>query len=494
MILIRLGVVNTREQENIIYQQTIPFTLEGNDFYMPVKVPPNMMGKEVFVDLQIGQRPQTVEVLEGSIVVYPSETDINTLARYRYTWPGREVEAPWRKAAQERIEQIRKAPLKITVRNANGTPAANTKVHVQMQDHAFAWGTMIPYSNVFGSHPTRQQQWRHTTNAQWIAKYHTQLRRNFNWGVNGLILKWTHLDRFGEDRAEDYFTYLKSIDMKTRGHTLIWPKWRFMHPDVRQLENDPEALRTAVEQRVRSVTKRFGPLIDEWDVLNEPVTRTDLQDILGEEILVDIFKWAHEEDPTARLYINNFGVLTGIYNNQMHDGYERLISMLLNNGAPLGGIGMQGHLAGDVTPPETLLAILDRFAKFNLPIRVTEYSHTTPNQDEKDDYLRDFMTAIFSHEAVDGFLFWGFASMNNGSQQVLYDNNWNETSRGAIYRDLVFNQWWTDVVVTTDSNGKAVVRGFLGDYELQAIDENGLVKSVSVQLSKPGTETTIELP
>lgn len=494
IVLIRLGVVNAQGQRKILYQQTIPFSLEGNDFYMPVKVPPDITGREVFVDLQIGQRPQTLEIVDGSIVVYPSDTDITTLARYQYTWPGRELDAPWRKAAYERIEQIRKAPLKITVRNADGTPAANTKVHVQMQDHAFAWGTMIPYFYVFGSRPTRQQDWYHTTDAQWIAKYHTHLRHNFNWGVNGLLLKWPQLDRFGEDRAEEYFTYLKSIDMKTRGHTLIWPKWRFIHRDIRQLKNDPEALRAAVEHRVRSVTKRFGPLIDEWDVLNEPVTRTDLQDILGEEILVDIFKWTHEEDPTARLYINNFGILTGIYNDNMHDGYEQLISMLIDNKAPLGGIGMQGHLAGDVTPPETLLAILDRFAKFNLPIRITEYSHLTPNQEEKDDYLRDFMTAIFSHQAVDGFIFWGFVSMDDGQKQGLYDSNWEETSKGAIYRDLVFNQWWTDVVVTTDSNGQAIVHGFLGDYELQVMDKHRIVKSISVQLSKPGTETSIDLP
>ncbi len=490
LVRVRLQLLVGEKGKRDLYDQTIPFNKGWMAFDMPVAVPEGVAATGVQAALQIGRVPQVVEFRDLRLRVFPAETNIDDLPRYRYTWPGREEDAAWRAAAHERINRIRRGRLEVRVVDGDDRPLAGATVHARMTRHAFGFGTMAPFFYMQGTTPDRTG-WNIHQDGRWIARYHHELNANFNCIVNGLILKWPQIDRFGMDNCERYFEAARAYGMQTRGHCLIWPKWQFIHRDIRKLENDPKALRAAVEHRVRSVTKRFAPLIDEWDVLNEPVTRTDLQAILGEGILVDIFRWAREEDPTARLYINNFGVLTGTYNDSMADGYERIIGMIHEKNVGLGGIGLQGHLAGDVTPPAKLLETLDRFGKFGLPIRITEYSHHSPNEDEVTDYMRDFLTAVFSHEAVDGFIFWGFTG-RGGQPGMVFTEDWQLTGSGKVYRDLVFRQWWTDEQTKTAAGGVATVTGFYGDYEVTVTTKNGATRSVPARLEKGGSVVLVK--
>jgi hypothetical protein len=76
------------------------------------------------------------------------------------------------------------------------------------------------------------------------------------------------------------------------------------------------------------------------------------------------------------------------------------------------------------------------------------------------------MTITFSHPAVKSFLFWGFWQGAHWLPDgALYDLDWNIRPHGEVYKDLVFNQWWTkDTTCTTDSAGAASFEGFLGTY------------------------------
>ena len=78
------------------------------------------------------------------------------------------------------------------------------------------------------------------------------------------------------------------------------------------------------------------------------------------------------------------------------------------------------------------------------------------------------MTAIFSHESMDGFLFWNFwdgATWQNPGANM-YRLDWSRTPAGDAFVDLVFNEWWTDVLKTTDDSGDLKVRGFKGRYNI----------------------------
>ncbi|MGC9457999.1 MAG: endo-1,4-beta-xylanase, partial [Halothiobacillaceae bacterium] len=113
--------------------------------------------------------------------------------------------------------------------------------------------------------------------------------------------------------------------------------------------------------------------------------------------------------PDARLYINEFGILSDVNEQSDQKAHlEGVIQRLIDADAPIGGIGMEGHFSGQAVPPEALLRILDRFGRFGLPIMITEYDYVTPFEDDLADYTRDVMTVLFSHPAAEGFLMWGF--------------------------------------------------------------------------------------
>ena len=79
-------------------------------------------------------------------------------------------------------------------------------------------------------------------------------------------------------------------------------------------------------------------------------------------------------------------------------------------------------------------------------------------------YLKDFLTAIFGHPSMDGFLFWNFWDgstwQNEGSN--LFNRDWTMTQPGSTFVELVFEEWWTQETLSTDVSGMGELRGFKG--------------------------------
>ena len=90
------------------------------------------------------------------------------------------------------------------------------------------------------------------------------------------------------------------------------------------------------------------------------------------------------------------------------DSFFDSIAYLLINGAPLDGLGLQSHFYDSrLTGPEQIWSILDRFSIFDLDIKITEYTYTSHDEGLREQFTRDFLTAIFAHEATDAFITWG---------------------------------------------------------------------------------------
>jgi len=82
--------------------------------------------------------------------------------------------------------------------------------------------------------------------------------------------------------------------------------------------------------------------------------------------------------------------------------YEETSRFLLRNNAPLTGLGFQGHFSPPLTPPKTILRLLDRYSKLDLPIKITEFDVDTTDESLQADFTRDFLYAAFSHSSVSG--------------------------------------------------------------------------------------------
>jgi GH35 family endo-1,4-beta-xylanase len=177
---------------------------------------------------------------------------------------------------------------------------------------------------------------------------------------------------------------------------------------------------------------------------------------------------------------------------------------LLDQGVPIGGIGVQGHLHGDSFDPNAVRDALEKLAEFNLPIRVTEFNMpgqrsrfykdrnlrmTEADEKQKAQNLVDYYRICFAQPRVEGILMWGFWEGANWiPASSLYKRDWTALPAATAYRDLVFNQWWTRWRGRTDANGRCEVRAFYGKHRITAGDKKGIV-----ELSKAKGEATISL-
>lgn len=439
---------------------------------------------EARLGLRLGYQRQDLEIAGLEIRNYgPSvAAEDLPLSKQEFNYEGMKEDAPWRAEADARIEKLRKANLTIKVIDAAGKPAEGATVEVAQTKHEYLFGSAVN-AGILADQNSEEAQ-----------KYREAIARDFNVVTFENDLKWA---RWMQDRetplAAAQWCQRKGIVL--RGHTLVWASWRKLPPFMKDLRAKSPELQEQVMRHIQDEAAAVGPLAAIWDVLNEPFDNHDLMDRFGDGFMVDCFNAACQASPAARLFINDFGIVTDRGMDHKHqDNYEKNIRYLVDHQAPLQGIGIQGHFGQELTAPGRILEILDRFGAFHLPIQMTEFSLQIEDRKVGAGYLRDALTVFFSHPATDGFVLWGFKDGPGGFKQfaTLYDENWQLTPCGQVWRDLVFGKWWTKEEVRTSEAGQAEVRGFRGEYEVTA-KLGGSTAKKKVKLGGEGAEVTLQL-
>jgi hypothetical protein len=129
---------------------------------------------------------------------------------------------------------------------------------------------------------------------------------------------------------------------------------------------------------------------------------------------------------------------------------------------------MQGHFGTQFTAPERLWQILDRYAVYGKRIQVTEFDIDTEDEEAQAAYTRDFLTAVFAHPSIDGFMMWGFWEARHWRPRAaMFRRDWSIKPNGYAFYDLVHREWSTDETGVTNSEGEWVVRGFKGRYDIE---------------------------
>ena len=222
-------------------------------------------------------------------------------------------------------------------------------------------------------------------------------------------MKWPNWQNPASRRsALQSLQWMREHHIAVRGHNIIWPGWHHLPSDLQSLANDPAALQSRIDDHIRDITSALAGQVIEWDVVNEPYSNHDLMHILGDDAVAGWFKLAAQCDPAARLYLNETPVPTVPPRDQRYDALFNRVRALQRQGAPIGGIGMESHFGDALTSPLDLIAIFDRFAALDIPIRITELDIDTTDEQLQADYFRDFLTVSFSHPEINGILLWGF--------------------------------------------------------------------------------------
>lgn len=244
--------------------------------------------------------------------------------------------------------------------------------------------------------------------------------------------------------------------------------------------------------------------IDEWDVVNHPVglqrpgreaegvgNARPRGQVFSIEESIGWFERSRKNLPQGKLYLNESGILSSDDDSPQIDKYITWVEHV-NDAGLLDGIGLQSHFRGspDILKVE---ARMNRMASFGLPLRITEFTADGSDEEEQGLFTRDFMTLAFSTPVVVGIQFWGFWEGAIFRPPVaLFRKDWSEKPNGAAYRDLVFNQWWTNEAGTSNRKGEFSTSAFLGDYKI-TISKNGESVSSSYRLSKESPVLEITL-
>jgi endo-1,4-beta-xylanase len=432
---------------------------------------------EAEVFFTFGMREQIVEIGGIELVNYGTTKKLAELPFTKLGYAGSEPDAAWRKAAEARIEKIRKGDLTVFVKDKAGKPVRGAQVAVRMRKHEFLFGTAVNATALSSQR----------LSAENLARYKQEIVRLFNFAVLENEMKWPQWSRV-ESRPSTMAAvdWLRESGLKVRGHNLVWPSWNNTNMQAAQdAKGDPAALAKVITDHIAETTAAFRGRLVDWDVINETFTNHDFMDILGRHAMVDWFNAARAGDPTAKLYINDFSILEG--EDKAHqDDYSATIQYLIEQGAPADGIGLQSHFPARVTPMDELMKRFDRFAAFGKELEITEFDIDTSDEATQTDYTRDFMTAAFSLPSVKAFVMWGFwEGAHWRPRGAMLRRDWSPKPNGEAYQDLVFKRWWTNADGKTAASGTFTTRGFLGDYEIE-VKAGGKSKTVRASLPKQG--------
>lgn len=195
----------------------------------------------------------------------------------------------------------------------------------------------------------------------------------FNAAVFENELKWyatePHPGQINYTIADEMLEFVRVNRIVTRGHNIFWEDPKYTPEWVRNLAG-PQ-LESAVNARIQSLMSRYREEFIHWDVSNEMLHFDFYERRLGPNATLCFFQTAHESDPLATLFMNEFNVVETCSDaNSTVDNYISTLRELKRGGVSMDGIGLEGHFTVPNLP--LMRAILDKLGTLKLPMWLTE--------------------------------------------------------------------------------------------------------------------------
>ncbi|MDR2119181.1 MAG: endo-1,4-beta-xylanase [Tannerellaceae bacterium] len=185
---------------------------------------------------------------------------------------------------------------------------------------------------------------------------------------------------FHFDEADRFVAWGEENGMWITGHCLVWhsqaPAWLCVDNEGRNVS--PEVLTERLKNHITTVVSRYKGRIKGWDVVNEAILedgswrRSKFYEILGEEFIPLAFRFAHEADPDAELYYNDYSMAV---EKKRHTVVE-LVKTLKARGLRIDAVGMQGHLGMKDPAIEDFEKSILAFAATGVKVMITELDLT----------------------------------------------------------------------------------------------------------------------
>lgn len=357
----------------------------------------------------------------------------------------------WYNAADARIDSLRKKDFSI-----KATPNADIKVELVRHDYPF--GTALA---LYDSKDSVEKWYRKTAN-----KY-------FWYGVPENQFKWPEYEpkkgKLKKREFKEYLDYVKDNGWGFRAHTLVWGHQGYGFDKHFSNQGSCKEIGQKIKARIDRDLKEYKGQIVEYDVWNEVFHEAFIFDKCGWGLLDSAHIWAHKADPTAKLFINEYNVISAGETDRLYE----IVKGMLARKVPVHGIGVQCHFNARPVVPGLVKERLDKLASLGLPIKVTELDFGTWengmdfSEEEQAKRYELFIRSAFSHPAVEGILLWGFWDgrhwIKNGG--IIAMDGREKPAAKTIYK-LWHETWTTKGTFKADANGDVKFRGFPGKYKV----------------------------
>lgn len=398
-----------------------------------------------------------VDLMVGGLQIFP----VDRCARFR--------------CLDVQIDLIRKRDVILKFTGSELTGLLGAIVIVKQRENSFPLGSCINRTNL--------------DNEDFVDFF----VKHFNWAVFGNELKWywteSQQGKFNYRDADEMLDFCDKNGKQTRGHCIFWEVEGVVQPWVRALNRND--LMKAVQNRLTGLLTRYKGRFKHYDVNNEMLHGSFYQDRLGKNIRATMFSMAHQLDPSAQLFVNDYHVEDGDDDKSSPEKYSQHVIDLQKQGAPVGGIGIQGHIDSPVG--SIVCSALDKLATVGLPIWFTEMDVSSNNEYVRADDLEVMLREAFAHPAVEGVMLWGFWELFMRENAHLVDAEGEVNEAGKRLLGLK-KEWLSRAHGLVEEECEFRFRGFLGTYDVEIITPcEKVCKTIVVDKGYGPMEVSIDL-
>jgi endo-1,4-beta-xylanase len=493
---ITASIQNTKDYKNTVLWRGTSISKEWETSYFAFKAGNDVPAGAGLARLNVGDAKQVIEIADFKVYAFPVGFDIFKAPQMKKTYAGRELDAPWRAAADERIAKHRQGLMTVRIVDAEGKPVEGAKVKLAMKRHLFGFGSAVDINMLsgLGSKLTLEDQNKYVStvdelfsrivpeNGLRAGNIDAESKPDKPWEDigrrrNGIAVQWTL--QWAQDRK-----------MTSRGHFLTWG---YLEPWARtEVEKGgPAGLMARYDRHFKHVLPFTDAYVEEWDALNHPVPFVEadaLYNVVGPNVYPELY--AKIRPLTNKLLFVN----EDTFNPERTNGFEKHVKHMIAKGQQPDGCGFQSHFSDYAIPGiEEEWAIYERFAKLAKYLTVTEYDLQTLDDDLHADHMRDMLTLCFSHPQMTGFVIWGFWEKRHWKPTAcIFRDDWSERPAVKVWRDLVKNKWWTNAYLTTDAEGEAPLTAYYGWYDI-TVEHEGKTKTFEIKHAHNGGKPTLKL-